>query len=353
MATTTSIRVLCVDDDPSLLRLWSMGLGAAGMRVHSECESESALRAIDTQAFDVVLCDYRMPGLDGIDVLAHARDKQPDAVCVMISAQSDFDMAMQAVNRVGVFRLLAKPVRIHDLREAIHLAAQSSRLYAENRRLTAALAERNAILEQMNAELEARVAAQAMRAVCTLLHTLGLWSEDHQRDATLTTQLALRLSERMGLDAEHRAAIELGAPLHDIGMLAVPRSLLVYPGSLDPDSEEEVRKHVSMGSLLVRGLGLAQDAQRVVEDHHEHWDGSGYPRGLSGEDIYIGARVVAVCDSYVALRSVGPRRNPVSHSMALLDVKQWSGSRFDPSVVTALCGLSHAEAEAALITLQG
>ena len=106
-----------------------------------------------------------------------------------------------------------------------------------------------------------------------------------------------------------------------------------------------------MGSLLVRELGLASGALRVVEEHHENWDGTGYPLGRSGEDIHIGARLVAVCDAYVSLRSLRPHSNPVSHSMALLDIKQWSGSRFDPHVVGALCGLSQGEADTALNVL--
>jgi putative two-component system response regulator len=295
-----------------------------------------AIAALEQDHFDVVLCDYRMPGTNGIDVLLRAMEIQPDASRLLISAETDFEIAMRAVNQVGLFRILSKPIRMSELRLVVSEAVRESRLQAENRALTRELAVRNAALERANGELQAKVAEQTMHAVCVMLRTLGLWSEEHFQNSERTAHVAKCIAIQMRLHEADVVAIDHGSRIRDIGLIAVPKSVLCSPGPLDVESEIEMQNHVHIGSMLVQEMEFLGDARRIVAEHHEWWDGNGYPRRLAGEQIYIGARVVAVADAYTTLTAGGAFRQSVSHEIAIAEVKQWSDVQFDRSVVNAL-----------------
>jgi response regulator RpfG family c-di-GMP phosphodiesterase len=338
--------VLCVDDDAALLDLWTKALESAGFQVTAAPGGEQAVRELERSSFDAVLSDFRMPGMDGIEVLGHARALRPGAKRLMISAQKDFEMAVQAVNDVGLYRLISKPIGLRDLRATLQDAVRAARLERENGRLADELRSTNDRLERANVELEhanaalgARIASQTTGAVCAVLRTLGLWSEAHLRHSECTAQLARRIAQQMQLPEQDAENTLHGARIHDIGLIAVQRSLLLYPGPLDDDGRSEIRNHVLVGAMLVEALDFLGDACRVVSEHHEWWDGGGYPNGLAGDRIYVGARIVAVADAYVSLTHGRPYRRALDHDAALLEIKQWVGSQFDRDVVLALCSI--------------
>lgn len=141
------------------------------------------------------------------------------------------------------------------------------------------------------------------------------------------------LGERLGIDGNLRRVIGLGALLHDVGKIAVPDRILLKPGTLTDGEWEEMRKHPEAGYGIVRRIGFLQEAAEIVLAHHEHFDGSGYPRGIKGEDIPLGARMFMVADVYDALTSERPYHAPMSHEEALTVIREGRGTHFDPVVV--------------------
>lgn len=173
----------------------------------------------------------------------------------------------------------------------------------------------------------ALISALDMRERNTYLHSRRV------RDYTLL------LADRMGVPEEHKRVIGLGALLHDVGKIAVPDRILLKPGGLSGDEREEMRKHPDKGYRLLKQIGSLADAAEIVFAHHERFDGSGYPKGIRGEDIPLGARLFAVADAYDALTSDRPYHTPVSYEEASMIIQRESGGQFDPQVVAAFTGI--------------
>jgi putative nucleotidyltransferase with HDIG domain len=153
----------------------------------------------------------------------------------------------------------------------------------------------------------------------------------------------LLLADKFGLDQTRKRAIGFGALLHDIGKIAVPDSILLKPEQLTIAEKKIMRNHPSVGYDILKKIGFLSEAAEIVYAHHEHYDGSGYPRGLKGEDIPLGARLFAVVDVYDALTSARPYHTPLSHEEALTLIKQGSNRHFDPEAVKAFLAISHNE----------
>ncbi len=156
-------------------------------------------------------------------------------------------------------------------------------------------------------------------------------------------QCTLLLADRFGLDVDRKRAIGFGALLHDVGKIAVPDHILLKPTSLTDEELKVMRKHPSIGYDIVNRIKFLREAAEIVLAHHERFDGSGYPHGLKGENIPLGARLFAVVDVYDALTSIRPYRTPMSHEEALAEIRKGSGSHFDPRVVEAFLTITQKE----------
>jgi len=168
-----------------------------------------------------------------------------------------------------------------------------------------------------------------------LVSALDLREQNTSRHSQRVRDYALRLAERLGLDEEDKRFIGFGALLHDVGKIGTPDAILLKPGSLTDEERKIICEHASAGHRIVSGVGYLQKAAEIVHAHHEHYDGSGYPRGLKGEEIPLGARLFAVIDVYDALTSRRPYHLPLSHEQALAEIREKSGSHFDRDVVHA------------------
>jgi putative nucleotidyltransferase with HDIG domain len=150
-----------------------------------------------------------------------------------------------------------------------------------------------------------------------------------------TRELAVTLATKMGITGEELQSVASGALLHDVGKIGIPDSVLLRPGPLSPEEWEDIKRHPEIGYNILRSSPYLKEAAEIVRAHHEHYDGSGYPRGLRGSEICIGARIFGVIDAYDAMRSERVYRKPVSPEEAVEEIQRKSGSQFDPEVVRA------------------
>jgi putative nucleotidyltransferase with HDIG domain len=335
-------RILVVDDDVRILAALSRILQSEGYEVITHSDPVQAAREED---FQVVLTDFMMPFLNGIELLSALREKNPRAVRLMLTAAADFRTASEAVNRGEVYRLLGKPWSLADLTSSVRQAFEHYRLVEANERLTQEVAEKNAELLTINRELERRVVERTTGLLDGLISALDYRDTETQWHSRRVALYARRLAEESGLTGAALDVVEQGALLHDIGKIGVRDSILLKPGPLTPEEWEEMRKHPEFGYRMLAKMPYLHEASLIVLQHQERWDGKGYPQNLAGESIVIGARIFAIVDTLDAITSDRPYRKGRPLQVARDEIQRCAGTQFDPTLAAAFLRIPDSEWE--------
>jgi putative nucleotidyltransferase with HDIG domain len=323
-------RILVVDDDEHITEVVAKLARAMGFEVAAFTDP---LEAVKETRFDLVVTDFMMPHLSGIELLRALRVTNPEAVRILITAASDFKVAMQAVNDGEVFRLLGKPWHVSELRGAISQAADFYRLMQENKRLTRELAQRNEQLMVLNSTLEQQVVERTTGLMEGMVRALDYRDTETQWHSWRVAKFTRRIAEELGIVDEALVTIEQGALLHDIGKIGVRDSILLKPGPLTPEEWVEMRRHPEFGWRMLANIPYLQEAATIVYQHQERWDGRGYPQGLAGDAIVVGARIFCIADTLDAIASDRPYRKGSPLEVAVKEIGRLGGTQFDPAVV--------------------
>jgi response regulator RpfG family c-di-GMP phosphodiesterase len=346
--------VLYVDDEPGLCRAFARLFNdRADLKVSTAGSPDEALELLASESFDVIVSDLRMPGMTGLELLAAARRRAPHARRLLVSGYADFETALDAINEVGIDRLLTKPWQTEELRGAIDNAVRVARLKQENVRVTEELRRRTEELERVNHHLDALVEERTSNLLDGLVSALDLRDSETQWHSRRVGRYARRLARELGIEGRELDDVERGATLHDIGKIGVRDAVLLKPGPLDEKEWAEMRRHPALGYEILKGIGFLERARQIPLHHQERWDGAGYPQGLKGEDICIGARIFAVVDTYDAITSDRPYRKCRTYEVAREEISRVSGTQFDPTVVAAWLRIPQAEWDSIRETLEG
>jgi putative two-component system response regulator len=328
--------VLVVDDEVELARVVARGLTHAGYQVSVAHDGREALALLAERRFDLLLTDINMPQMTGIELQQIARGKDPDLAVILITAAQDTRDAVESM-REGVFDYVVKPAPLADMTVRVQKALERRRLVLENR-------DYQLNLERRVAEQADRIRQMSMKALETLSHALEAKDENTRnhsvRVADLVTALAGSLAPG---NTAFKMKLRLAALLHDIGKIGIPEAILNKPGRLEPEEYAQIQRHPVVGDTILRPmLGEDADIMAVVRNHHERWDGQGYPDRLAGEDTPLGARIAAVADAYDAMTSARPYRAGMTPEEALQILREGAGTQWDPAVVAAAVELSAA-----------
>lgn len=343
-APVAAAQVLYVDDDAGLCRLFSrLFSDETDLAISTAVSGAEGVDLIRSQNFDVIISDLRMPGMNGLDFLAAARQERPEARRLLVSGQADFGDALEAINRVGIDRLLTKPWQIDDLRGAVRAAAEHAALKRENQRVTTELRQRTLDLERVNLRLDALVEERTSNLLDGLVSALDLRDSETQWHSRRVGRYARRLAQELGIGGRELDDIERGATLHDIGKIGVRDAVLLKPGPLDEREWTEMRRHPALGYEILKGIGFLARARMIPLHHQERFDGGGYPQGLKGQEICIGARVFAVVDAYDAITNDRPYRKCQTYEVARAEIVKCAGTQFDPEIVHAWLRIPQAE----------
>jgi response regulator RpfG family c-di-GMP phosphodiesterase len=328
-------RILIVDDEETIRLALRKFLRSRGYEVEIAGSGEQALELLDKSSFALMLCDVRMPGLTGVQVVPEARSRDEDLAIIMLTAVNDAATATQVLS-LGASDYLMKPVELADLHQAVDRALRKRAEGMERRKLDKLIREEVAL---RTAELEREKEALRLMSVSiaeTLINAMeakDLYLRGHsQRVAELAGQLA----EEMELDESIREDLRIAGRLHDVGKIGIREAILNKPDSLTREEFEHVKRHVQIGLDILAPLVHLKTPLNYVEHHHEHWDGAGYPHGLAGEEIPLGARILCAADTFDALTSKRAYREPMEPIAALEHLKVDVGSQFDPCVYDAL-----------------
>jgi putative nucleotidyltransferase with HDIG domain len=330
--------VLVVDDEPLLRNIATLWIRSAGFSAREAVSAETALEELECEAADIALCDINMPGQDGIWLAARIRERYPTTAIIIATSLLDVETAIASL-RNDVVDYLLKPFDRARLSEALALGRDWHTAAAAGEGLQHALRER---LRNRRVSVAAALAARQQddqTALEGLISVLELHDHDGRGHATRVARLALALADEIGVDDGILPALERGALLHDIGKLDMPLSILSKAAPLSDSEWRVMRTHPQVGYDLVRNQSRLADAADIVLAHHEAYDGSGYPRGLRGRDIPIGARILAVADAYDSMTQPHTQRPPLPPAMAMDEIERCSGRQFDPDCAGALGGV--------------
>jgi putative nucleotidyltransferase with HDIG domain len=326
-------RVLIVDDELDIREILCDLLNF-DYQCAAVSSAEEALELLADEKFDLVISDITMSGMSGLEMIPHVAAVAPETVVLMISGMQTIESAIEAL-RLGAFDYIMKPFDLRQVEAAVKRALEHYELREAKRRYENHLEElverRTVQLDQALLSLEDAYRS-TLKALTAALETRD--AETHGHSERVVT-FSLRLGRELGLDKAQLTALEFGALLHDIGKIGVPDAILRKPAKLDEAEWAKMREHPLHGQAILREIEFLEGAARVVAQHHERWDGSGYPLGLRAEEIDLNARIFAVADAFDAIVSDRVYRRGRSYEAAAAELDLWTGRQFDPQVVAA------------------
>lgn len=328
-----SDRILVVDDEEAIREIVASMLTSANYDCRQASSGLEALALLNSgEQFELMLSDLMMAELDGIGLLERTKETYPDMPVVMVTAVHDISVALAAI-RNGAYDYLLKPFEREQLLATVRRALENRRLKMENRayqtNLESLVAKRTDDLRRAMANLE-RSYDITLEALGDALDLKDAETEGHSKRVTAFT---IAIARAMGLPAEEIRVIARGAFLHDIGKMAIPDTIIRKPGKLDPEEIAIMREHCYHGYQMLKKIPFLQEVSEIVYSHQEKYDGTGYPRGLKGDEIPLGARIFSIADTLDAITSNRPYRAAQSLSAAREEIERWSGRQFDPDVV--------------------
>ncbi len=349
--------LLLVDDEPNVLSALRRALRGQGYQILTAEGGEQALAVMRQRAVDAIVCDMRMPGLSGAEVLRAARDLAPDAVRVLLTGYADLSMAIAAINDGEVFRYLSKPWDDLHLQQVLRDGLERRALERDRDALRELTSRQNEELSRLNADLERRVKERTRDLDAAVVELRGLHERLRAEFASTVRLLSSLVAARGGLGARCPQTVVrhvrlVGPPLGllgealndtvfaalllDIGKLALPDELSRQALELlAQPARTRVLGHPQVGESMLMGLPLLRGAGAVLGQVHENFDGSGVPGRLAGDAIAIGARLLRVAADFEYLQAGAITATPLTSAQAFRRLRQFRGTHYDPTVVDA------------------
>jgi len=356
--------ILFVDDEVNILKAVKRLLRHEPWEVLTAPRPHEALKLLDTAEVQVVISDQRMPDMSGVDLLAAVRERHPDIVRMMLTGYTEINVAVEAINRGEIFRLITKPWNDEELKATLRQALDHWDLKEEIKRLNLVTREQNFKLQDMNRNLEHKVRdrtkqlaekhselrtayIQTIRALAEAVDAKDAYTRGHSERVGVYSS---KIAREIGLPKELIERVYIAGLLHDVGKIGVRDAVITKPDRLTPEEYEEIKQHPEIGYRILEPVEFLRDVAPCVRHHHEWYDGSerGYPDQLRGDRIPLPSRVILVADTVEAMTSDRPYRKGLCLDVVIEELHKYSGSQFDPSCVDACLRLLHQEGDAFL-----
>ena len=328
-------RILVVEDEDAVRSAFHRFLNSRGYDVRVVGSAEAGLEALASERFTVALFDIHLPGMTGIEAVPAALTTDPELAVIMLTAVDDAMTATAALGR-GATDYLVKPIELADLESAVKRAVHKRTLNIEQQRVERMIREEVALrtseLEKEKQSLR-ELTMSIARSLINAMEAKDLYLRGHSHRVA---ELGASIAEELGLDADTVEHVRLAGQLHDVGKIGIRESVLNKPDKLTIQEFEHVKDHVRMGMEILAPLTHLERVLGFVHDHHEHWDGGGYPRGLKGEEISMGGRILAAADAFDAVTSRRAYREALTQAGAVEDLASHVGTLLDPRIYAAL-----------------
>ena len=343
-------RILLFDNDDTASRYFMEELMIKGnCSVSCASDIQAALGDFSQNSFDVVIAKFGKPELDTPGFLKALKKIDPD--CVVIAFfENDNPGLLREISKLGIYDFIVKPVNLEKLFFLIKKGVELHSLTAAHRKLMHGFQEQSVNLQKQNTLLAKRIEESTKNLVrlyedlrSTYMRTIkalaqAIDARDHytHSHSENVAKCAVLIAQELGLSANETELIREACELHDLGKIGIQDSILSKPSSLTEEEWKQVKLHPQTAAQILEPLTFLGAVVELVRQHHEHYDGGGYPKGLRGEEILLGARIINLADAYDAMRSARSYREiPFSQEEAILEIKKNNGIQFDPKVVEA------------------
>ncbi|HEX5139171.1 MAG TPA: HD domain-containing phosphohydrolase [Planctomycetota bacterium] len=345
--------ILCVDDEPMIREILREALEQEGHRISEAENGKVALEKVHSGDYDLIVTDVKMPVMDGFTLMKNLGGLTEQIPVVVITSFGDIDVAVDAI-RLGAYDYIVKPFNISQVTISVKRALERRQLLLENIQYkkslehkvvekTIDLIRKNKKLEQQAKLLEGllrdlRESYEAsLDAMVSAIESRDCETKHHCRRVQV---YAVMLAQRLDVSPEQLVDISYGSLLHDVGKIGVPDSILLKPGKLTDSEWEVMRRHTIIGHQMISKIKFLRGASDIVLHHHERWDGGGYPNGISGEEIPLGARIFSIIDTYDAMTSKRPYKEALPIATARKEIERCAGTQFDPRIVKEFLRIS-------------
>jgi putative two-component system response regulator len=359
-------QLLLVEDDADTLSLLRDLFVEEGYKVTTAKDGTTALKRAKElltgrNTLDMIITDYRLPDVTGIDLLETLKNELADSIRIIITGYADITIAMEAINRGKVYKFITKPLNLEDLKIVVKRALEHREALLEKKRMekeivqysrflekqvntrTASLLSANAELALKNRELvrQKKEIDQLYREIqrnylgtitslCVAIESKDKYTRGH---SDRVFYYALKMAKELRLNKRNVEQLRYASFLHDLGKIGIPDSILMKPGKLTPEEYALVKEHPKLGEKILNPIRFLDKTKDIIRHHHERMDGNGYPDGMDFESLTIEDRIISVADAYDSMRSERPYRGPLSKKEALEILKKEKGKQFCPRCV--------------------
>lgn len=339
-------KLLIVDDEPRVIASLLRELRDADYQIHTAEDGTAGLEILKKEDIGVILSDLVMSEMDGLTFLSKAKSIRPEAIQIILTGHASLNLVLKAINESKVYYYLTKPWSIDILKSSLTMAFERHVVLKENRRLQQIIFKQNVHLRHSNTDLEKIVEKRTLLLQEAVREGILLLARAAEAKDDITGNhiqriydLSLRICLKLGIPEQEANEIAYSSMMHDIGKIYVPDCILKKPGKLTEEERCIMKEHTIMGDKILGDKPFYKTAREIARNHHERWDGTGYPDGLVGEGIPFSARVVAVADIFDALTSERPYKPAWDTNHALEEMKKLSGKVFEPKMLEAFLEL--------------
>jgi len=320
------VKILVVDDEAMVRKLLCKRLGREGYQCDEADGAEQALERLKAKPADVVILDIMMPGKSGTELLPEIKAAYPDTAVMMATALNDINISIQCMKE-GAYDYICKPFNLAEVVMSLKGVLEKKRLEREIKEYQQYLEDK---VEEQTKEIR-KVFLGAIEALAFALEAKDQYTAGHSRRVT---EISVAIGREMGLSDECVEDLRWGGLLHDVGKITIDQIIQNKPGELTPEEYEHIMTHASVGAGIVKPV-VNDKVVKMIEHHHDRYDGSGMNQIISGKEIPVGARILAVADAFDAMTSDRPYRAAMSVDQALGEIKRCTGTQFDPEVTAA------------------
>jgi response regulator RpfG family c-di-GMP phosphodiesterase len=353
--------VLFVDDEVNILKAVQRLLRDQHMEVLYASRAQEALDLMNRHPVQVVVTDQRMPEMSGVDLLSAVRERHPDVVRMMLTGYTEMTIAVDAINRGEIFRLITKPWNDDELKATLRQACDHYDLKKEITRLNQVTREQNFKLQDMNRNLEEKVRertkqladkhrelrtayVETIKALAEAVDAKDAYTRGHSERVGVYSS---KITAELGFPKEFIERVYIAGLLHDVGKIGVRDEVIIKPGRLNAEEYREIMEHPEVGAKILEPVSFLADIVPCVRHHHEWFDGydRGYPHRLRADQIPLPSRIILVADTVESMTSHRPYRRAMSLEEVVRELQKYSGSQFDPVCVDSMLRLLEREGE--------